>query len=135
MSASDVTAVVDSSPELRVSADHSSWSLGDQQAIFQGDVELVRGDVKLTCDRLELHHDSDGAVERAIATGTVRVEREAWQASSDRAELDQNAGQLVLTGSPTLEEESKTLKGERISIALQGDSVSCEKCILSVGAP
>ena len=134
MSAEDVHAVVNSVPELRIEADRSSWSRETKRAVFEDEVVLVRGDVSLSCQRLELHHDEAGAVEKAIAMGNVQIVRDAWSATGERAELDQASGQLVLVGTVRMEEDGKILQGERLSIALEGDSVSCENCTFSVGA-
>ena len=133
--ATGVSLQVDSQPELVVSAERSSWALASGQAVFEGEVKATRGELSLECDRLKVVHREDGQVESATATGNVRLRRDGWLAKGEVAELDQEQGRLVLTGSPVLEEAGNRLVGERIVVSLEAEEVTCERCTLSIGTP
>lgn len=132
--ATGVAVQVTSQPELVVSADRSSWVLAKGTAVFEGSVEATRGELSLQCDRLEVTHGEDGQVQTAQASGGVEIRRDGWLAKGGTAALVQSTGQLVLTGSPRLEEAGNVLVGERIVVSLEGEEVSCERCTLSIGS-
>lgn len=132
--ATAVSVHVQSQPELVVSAEHSSWTLAEGKAVFEGGVTATRGDLSLQCNRLEVLHGKDGQVESAVATGEVEIRRDGWLARGETASLDQVAGRLVLSGSPRLEEAGNVLIGERIVVSLESEEVNCERCTLSIGA-
>ena len=118
-------------PPLVVVGERTSWELREGVVVFEGGVRAERGEVVLSCDRLELRH-SDTRVESADAIGSVRVARGSRIATGSRARLTTAEGRVELTGAPRLEESGRQLSGERITLFLDDERLECEACRLVV---
>jgi len=57
------------------------------------------------------------------AAGQARIERDALQATSDSLIFDDQAGNLILTGSARLEQDDLDVSGDRINLHLPGDVI------------
>lgn len=123
---------------LEISSARSTWDLRAKTARFEEQVVLTRGDVTLTCTRLDVSYVGD-RIERVLATGDVRVIRGEREARAENAELLGKNGQITLTGHPTLREGPNTLVGVRIRLFLDDETATCEggdggPCRLTVAA-
>ena len=125
-------AATEGAPPLELRADRSSWDLAARSVVFEGSVELVRGGLRLACDRLVVRYDEAGRVVDATATGAVRATQADRTATGARAELTVGTGELVLTGAPELRDPLRRLTGERIVLHLDDDRVDCDRCRLVV---
>lgn len=122
-------------PPLDVTAARSTWDLREMRLTFEGEVVAVRGDLRLSCDRLEVRFESPDRIEGATATGAVRVVRGERRAAGARAELDAATGRVVLTGDPTLTDGPNRLSGTRIVLLLDEERIECDACRLLVAGP
>lgn len=122
---------------LVVEAPSSEWDLAGGLVVFEGGVTVTRGDLRITCDRLEVTWQGAGEVTRAVGTGHLTLEHRAWKATAQRGELFTAEERVVLEGSPRVEQEGRTLDGQRIELSLADERVRCEGCRLVVpgGAP
>ncbi|MBW1881217.1 MAG: hypothetical protein JRJ84_22920 [Deltaproteobacteria bacterium] len=118
---------------LVITSHRSTWSLRDGTMVFEGEVEATRGEVVLDCDRLEVSYQND-RVERAVASGAVRVRRGEQEARGSRALLTMADGRLVLEGDPVLRDGARHLRGERIVLFLDDERVECEQCRVEIAA-
>ena len=119
-------------PPLAVESERAQWELAEQRVRFEGAVVATRGTLELRCDVLEVRYRDPEHLENAIATGNVRVVDGERKASGAKAELTVSTGELVLTGSPMIEEGANTMRGEQIVLFLDDDRLVCTGCKLVV---
>ncbi len=124
-------------PALEVTARATTWDLAAGSATFTGDVRLVRGDVTLRADRLEVQVAQGASAVQGpslralLARGAVRVAQGARTARAGEATLDPTTGMLVLRAGesgerPHLAEGASALEGAVVSIALDDARATCE---------
>ena len=75
------------------------------------------------------------AIESAIAGGHVHVQQGARKATSDEAALNSKSGQLILTGNPVVEEDGRSMRGQRIILWLDDDRMTCDDCTVVLDSP
>lgn len=121
----DAAATVPGPPPLTVTGRRSSWRLKDAVVVFEDDVRAVRGDVTMTCDRLEVTYRGD-KIERAHATGNVRVTRGERVARGATADLTVADGRVAIEGDPELAEGPNRMTGRRIVLFLDDERLECE---------
>ncbi len=130
--ATDVVAQLGDGPGLSVESARASWDLKGQNVVFEDEVVAVRGAFTLRCARLEASFDSPEQLSRATASGDVSVTHGERVARGERAVLDVAAGQLELTGAPSLVEGGRSLRGERIVLYLDDERLECDRCTLEI---
>jgi lipopolysaccharide export system protein LptA len=96
------------------------------RALFEGNVRVVRGDLSLSCARLEVTYDRAGGVSSLLASGGVQVLRGQARATAATARLDARAGRLVLEGQPVLIQGPNRLDGRRIAVELSTGRIEVE---------
>lgn len=122
----------DGKPPLEISAARSDWDLRNRRARFEQDVIVVRGEVEMRCEGLEVAYADAETVDRVVAEGSVVVTRGERSATAARAELEGATGKITLTGEPRLAEGPNVLAGERIVLWLDDERATCEG---AAGAP
>ena len=122
-------------PELKITADHSSWDLKARSIQFEGNVVATRGDMRLTCARLDVTMGDGDHIEHAAATGGVRVTQADREATGQEAELTTLRGELVITGEPVVREGGTSFSGERVTLWLDDERMECEGCEVVVQSP
>lgn len=122
-------------PELTIDAERSDWNLKDKVVLFEGNVRASRGIVNLECQTLRVTLGASGEIESAIAGGQVFVQQGERQASSDDALLNAISGELVLTGNPVVREDGRSMRGERITLWLDDDRMTCDHCTVVLDKP
>lgn len=123
--------VTDEAPPLQIDGKTSRWRLKDGVVVFETDVVAVRGDVTMTCERLEVTYAGE-RVERAVATGGVRVVKGERVGTAERAVLTTRDGRIEMTEQPRLSEGPNTMEGQRITLFLDEEEALCESCRLVV---
>ena len=123
--ASGVRADVGGAPPIDVRAKATEWDLQARTARFTGEVRVTRGDVTLTCDRVEVRYGADDRIDHLAAEGRIRVEQGARLATAEKAEVEGRTGRIVLTGSPVLAEGPNRLEGATITLYLDDKRVTC----------
>ena len=100
---------------------------------FGGDVQAVRGDFTINCDKMVVHYEglsdtnkSSGEdkarIEKIIATGNVKVVRaQGGMATAERGEFFESEDKVVLTGNPVVKRGEDFVQGDRITIFLNED--------------
>ena len=122
-------------PELRIEADRSEWDLKARTVVFRGQVRATRGTMLMRCDRLDVRLGEGDAIEGAVAQGEITVTQGERLATGGRAELFAQRGELVITGSPVVQEGGNSMAGEVITLWLDDDRVDCESCTLVMENP
>jgi lipopolysaccharide export system protein LptA len=100
---------------------------------FEGNVVATQDDAVMNADILLIHYASGakkpaaaagaepnpmggGEVERLIALGRVQIVQGDRRAVCDRAEYDQIAGEITLTGNPTVTQGQDVVRGSTIVV-------------------
>jgi len=99
---------------LTVQADHLDIWHGKQQALFTGNVHLIRDDFELFSDKLRAFYTEGNGIERAEATGHVRMQQGDKHGHADKAELDNRKQILTLTGHAVMEQPGGHIEGGTI---------------------
>lgn len=121
-----ITAASDAAPPVDIQAERSQWDLKARSVRFDGAVKVTRGPVVLTCDALDVTYADASSVDRIRAEGHVVVTRGERRARAEHAELVARTGVITLTGDPSLEEGPNRLVGERITLLLDDEQVTCD---------
>jgi len=99
---------------VTVQADHLDIWHDKQQALFAGNVHLKRDDFELFCDKLRAFYTKGSGIERAEATGHVRMQQGDKHGQANKAELDNKRQILTLTGHAAMEQPGGRIQGETI---------------------
>ena len=106
--------LVGDSVQANLADGNSSWS-------FDGNVELERGSMTLTADRMVVER-SEGEIVAVVAEGTpvrfAQSEPNLVTASSSRMTYRVNEQTIVLSGDVTLLQDGNQIRGERIEYDL-----------------
>ena len=91
--------VVDPSAAIEVTSQTLSVDQDTGIAVFEGDVQVIQGDLRLSAQRVEVVYGSGTAeIARLIATGDVLLANTQDAAEADSADYDITTGLLTLTG-------------------------------------
>lgn len=108
----------------------STWQMKERRAHFEGDVVMVRGRMELRCTALDVAYGASGSMERMEAAGPVEVIQQTdsgeRRARGARAVYDAVKGEIVLTGSPELQEGGNRLRGRIVRVRMDAEEVICE---------
>ena len=121
-------------PGWVVTGDRSTWSLAAGDVRFEGHVRAEHGTAVLTSDVLTLSY-VDARLTAVQAAGGVRLVQGARWVTASEAHLDVATGALRLTGSPQLVEGGRRLMGEVVTLWLDEDRLTCERCRLELPEP
>lgn len=121
----------------KVTADRLTYSQEGNRAVFEGNVHVVRQDMELWADRIEIdlrpNTDGKGAgapdmafatsegasrIKSIVATGNVRMRRGQSEGRCRKATYLAEKGMIILEGDPVLKEGDNTLQGKEIRVYL-----------------
>ena len=106
---------------LDVTAEQMTFDPQTYSFLFEHEVHIRRCDMTILCDNLQVMNDAKGKqVERAIATGHVRMQQGTRRVVAERAEYVAAEERLVLTGNPRIWDArgQDEVTGEEIVILL-----------------
>lgn len=115
----------DRSAPIEIQADSAKISEAKQTAIYKGNVELVQGTLKITCDQLTVFNSS-GGVERVEAKGAPAAYSQRM--SLDKPPLDAAASTIVylpaqaqirLEGNASIKQGGNIFEGQLIEYDLE----------------
>lgn len=111
-----------------ISADRGEVFDREGRLVYQGDVNVVRGDARLRADRVEAfftrrENGGFGPIQRIIAEGEVYYVTPEEIARGDQGIYDLEAGTIELTGSVVLTQGCNVSTGERLVADLDGGAV------------
>lgn len=127
----DALATVPGTPPLEIRADRTEWSLNQGRIVFTGAVEARRDGLILVTRELEITLVDD-VVDRAVATGDLRITHQGREATAGRAVYRPAEHSLELTGKPRLRDSGREMRGHRIVLRLDSEQVVCEDCKVRV---
>ena len=117
----------DTSQPVEVSADSLDINQEDGSALFQGNVVVIQGEVRMAAEEVRVLYstgedDSAGTIDRILATGGVTLVTAAEAAESADAEYTVESGDIVMTGNVLLTQGVNTLGGDRLTIDLEAST-------------
>lgn len=113
----------DTSLPVEVTSDNLSVANEAGQAVFDGDVVVVQGPMRLAASKIEVSYaqQTEGGrteIQKMVATGGVTFVNGADAAESREAVYEPEAGTLVMTGQVLLTQGATAISGERLTVDL-----------------
>lgn len=94
---------------------------------YKGNVELTRGEVKITSDALTGEYDEKRQLKRMQCDNNVVITRgDTMRATSNRAVYDVPTGKIVLTEGPELMDRGNALSADRVIVYVNEDRSEAE---------
>lgn len=109
----------DSDQPVEVTSDSLSIDQSTGRAVFEGNVIIVQGDLRMAAGRVEVVYSETGdarSVEEVIATGGVLVTRGTDAAEGTEARYDITAALLTLTGDVLVTQGATAIAGDSMVI-------------------
>jgi lipopolysaccharide transport protein LptA len=105
-----------------------SFDYSRYMAAFEGDVVVVDPRVRMQSDKLTVYFDKEsGGIKVATALGNVRVWYSNKMATGNRAVYHAVNGEVRLVGNAVLRRERDSIAGEKITVWLNEDKMTCEQ--------
>ncbi|NKX45125.1 lipopolysaccharide transport periplasmic protein LptA [Roseibacterium sp. KMU-115] len=128
----------DSRQPVEVTSDSLGIDQTTGRAVFDGNVIIVQGDLRMAAGRVEVvYSDTGGArsVERVIATGGVLVTRGADAAEGAEATYDITAALLTMVGDVLVTQGPTAISGDRMVVNMTTGSGTVEGRVRTVLDP
>ena len=103
---------------VEVTADQLDVDQDNGQAVFQGNVVVGQGVMRLSAPRLLVVYKPEGGIDRLEATGGVTLVSGEDAAESDRADYTIDDGVVVMTGNVLLTQGANALTAQRMTVNL-----------------
>lgn len=114
------TIKADPNAPVEVTADTLDVDQDNGQAVFQGNVVVGQGVMRLSAPRLLVVYKEEGGIERLEATGGVVLASGEDAAEADRADYSIDEGVVVMTGNVLLTQGANALTAQRMTVDLVG---------------
>jgi lipopolysaccharide export system protein LptA len=100
---------------VQVKALKQVFEFRHRRAVWTGNVNATRGTTRLLCDKLVANYSTSQEITRLECTGNVQVfDGDRW-AKGERAEFDNVAGVMELTGSPEVKQGPSHMRGTKVT--------------------
>lgn len=121
---------------LQVQAQSMQWSNEQQQATYQGDVEVRQGELIIKSTQLTLVRNTNGELQKALATSpnnkaymrdlpnSVKPEVEAWAETIDYLPAK---NLVILTGQARLTQGADSFNGHKLTYNLSSQDIQAEQ--------
>lgn len=109
----------DPNAPVEITADNLSIDQSNGSAVFQGNVVLGQGGLRLSAGRVQvIYNDTSGDISRLTATGGVTFVTDTEAAEATSAEYNLDAGTLVLSGNVLLTQGASAISSDTMRINL-----------------
>lgn len=109
----------DPTAPVEIAADSLSVDQDTGKAVFDGNVLIGQGDLKLSASKVEVIYTSEtGEIARLLASGGVTFVTATEAAEAASADYDLVSGSLVLTGDVLLTQGASAISADRMSVNL-----------------
>lgn len=126
----------DTSLPVEVQADMLSVNNADGTAVFEGNVLVGQGEMRLAAARVQVEYGKDGkSIARLHATGGVTIANLADAAEAKEALYTIDTGVIVLTGDVLLTQGPSALSGQKLTIHLKDGTGVMEGRVSTVFVP
>lgn len=130
---------VDTSLPVEVSADELSVDQANGQAVLDGNVLIVQGEVRISANKVTIEYASDNdtpsGVSRLLATGGVTFVTAADAAEAETATYSVADGTVILDGNVLLTQGQNAISGDRLVMNLGAGSGRMEGRVRTVISP
>jgi lipopolysaccharide export system protein LptA len=118
---------------LEITADSLTVNREDGSAVFEGDVRIGQGDLRIAAARVQVRYDGGtGDIARLDATGGVTLATADEQAEARSAEYDLGTGTLTLIGDVLLTQGESALSAERMIVNLDDGTARMEGRVTTI---
>jgi lipopolysaccharide export system protein LptA len=126
----------DTAAPIEVTSDSLTVDQATGRAVFDGNVLVIQGALRMTAARVEVSYGDDGqGIRNMQATGGVTLVTAAEAAESREASYDVGAGALVMSGAVLLTQGQATITGERLVADLRAGTGQMEGRVKTVFQP
>lgn len=126
----------DTSLPVEVQADMLSVNNADGTAVFEGNVLVGQGEMRLAAAKVAVEYGKDGkSISRLHATGGVTIANLADAAEAKEAVYTIDSGVIVLTGDVLLTQGPSALSGQKLTIHLKDGTGVMEGRVSTVFVP
>lgn len=124
---------VDTAAAIEVTADSLEVDQETGKAVFEGDVVIGQGDLRLTANRVEIvYGTSTSQIARLLASGGVTFVTESEAAEAQQADYDVTSGLLVLTGDVLLTQGASAISAAQMTINVTDGTATMEGRVRTV---
>jgi len=116
----------DPSAPVEITADNLSVDQESGTAVFQGNVVLGQGDLRLSAARVQVFYGGGGGISRLLASGGVTFVTATEAAEAQNAEYDLDAGTLVMTGNVLLTQGASAISADTMRVNLSDGSAQMD---------
>lgn len=117
----------DPSAPVEITADNLSIDQTSGTAIFQGNVVLGQGDLRLSASRVQvIYNDASGDISSLSASGGVTFVTGTEAAEASTAEYDLDAGTLVMSGDVLLTQGASAISADTMRVNLSTGAAQME---------
>jgi len=117
----------DPTAPVEITADNLSIDQNSGSAIFQGNVVLGQGDLRLSAGRVQvIYNDAAGDISSLAASGGVTLVTGSEAAEATSATYDLNAGTLVMSGDVLLTQGASAISSDTMRINLSTGAAQME---------
>lgn len=117
----------DKGAPLYVKSDSLRLNAKKRVFTYDGNVEIVRGDLRITCDSMIGTYDEDNQLKTVLCRGNVVITQgEDMRASSNRAMYTVKAAIIELTEGPELARGGNALSADKITMFVDEDRSEAE---------
>lgn len=110
----------DTSQPVEVTADSLSVSQEDGTAIYQGNVIILQGEMRLAAPMVVVHfNEGNTAIDRLEATGGVTLVSGEDAAEAERADYYVEQGNVVMRGNVLLSQGTNAATSEEMTVNLE----------------
>ncbi len=124
----------DESQPVEVTADGLTIDQATGEAVFNGNVIVVQGDLRMAAGAVRIVYSTDGAqeVSEVIATGGVLVTRGADAAEGGSARFDVSTALLTLSGNVLVTQGPTAIAGDSMVVDMRTGSGSVDGRVRTV---
>lgn len=118
---------------VKVSADKLEANRGKNLSVYSGNVVITQGSLQIRADRVEVHGNPQGEINKVVATGKpahfqqqVEESTNPVKAKAKRIEFLVGSDALQLTGEAHVDRDGNTLSAERIDYDLNSEQMKAQ---------
>ncbi|MFY0615972.1 lipopolysaccharide transport periplasmic protein LptA [Shimia sp. NS0008-38b] len=108
---------------VEVTAESLSVNQTDGSAVFEGNVDISQGEMRMTADKVNVHYKEDSqGIDRLVATGNVLLVQGPDAAEADEAVYSIDSGSVVMSGNVTVAQAQTTITANQMILNLQDNT-------------
>lgn len=108
---------------VEVTAESLSVNQSDGSAVFEGDVDISQGDMRMTANKVNVYYLADNSgIDKLVAEGNVLLVQGPDAAEADEAVYSIDTGDVVMTGNVTVNQAATTISADRMVLNLQNNT-------------